>query len=398
MTSLYGRLFHASSAHRERLEDYLTEVLGDLLNRISKEQVRAFCLEFLFDGIASELKAQWVMLFDRPGDVTWDTQESISVDGAEKRPDLILYQENYTGRHHDNNFTNGRRPLLVVECKIGAPFSPRQLNFYDQWLAQASGPSSALVVVTHLTEPPTDFQSGSDYRTEIRAVRKWSELYKWLRSDSGSWSSAAGAAVLVNELLEFMREENLMTEEITWQDVAAARMFLVGGAHARFRNFITLVRTAVTRKFTNLKGFPEKPPELHGDVENEVGAIQDWCNFHKDLWVYWGIYLGPNFWSPNIELTPERSDAGFVYIEFKQRVNRPPGNEFAAWHFPSQTEMDDFSVAKTLDLDHLETERITVGFSQWLIASLEEAKKIIEFADGEGSTSAPSGNASREGL
>jgi len=93
MTSLYGRLFHASSAHRERLEDYLTEVLGDLLNRISKEQVRAFCLEFLFDGIASELKAQWVMLFDRPGDVTWDTQEWISVDGAEKRPDLILYQE-----------------------------------------------------------------------------------------------------------------------------------------------------------------------------------------------------------------------------------------------------------------------------------------------------------------
>jgi len=146
------------------------------------------------------------------------------------------------------------------------------LNFYDQWLAQANGSSSALVVVTHLTEPPADFESGSDYRTGIRAVRKWSELYKWLCSDSGSWTSAPRAAVLVKELLEFMREEKLMTEEITWQDVAATRMFLVGGAHARFRNFITSVRTAVTSKFTNLKGFPEKPPELHGDVEDVVGV------------------------------------------------------------------------------------------------------------------------------
>jgi hypothetical protein len=381
MTSLYGRLFHASSVHRERLEDFLTEALGDLLNRVSKSQLREFCSEFLLNGCGSELKAQWLKLFDRRSTVTWETQQRISVDGTEKRPDMILYQN--LDEKRGRNFENDRVPLLAVECKVGAPFSARQLHHYGHWLAEAGGPATALVVITHLTEIPSDFQSSSEYCVKIRAKRKWSELCKWLRDErnAGSWCSAANVLVLANELVEFMEEKKLMTEEPTWQDLAAARMFLISGAHARLRNFMTSVRAAVQANFKNLRGFPEKPPEIGGDADRECGQIQDWCNFHNGIWVYWGIYLGADFWSPNIEPPIKRSDAGFLYIEFKKRVSRPADKEFAEWHFPSMAEVDDFSVAKMVDLDQIGADSVTAGFSQWLIVSLEEAKRIIELTD-----------------
>src|ERR1700739_3888574 len=102
MTSLYGRLFHATSAHRDRLEDFLTEALGDLLNRLSKQQLRNFCSEILLDGTDPGLKDRWLKAFDRSSNVTWDTQEWISIDGVEKRPDLILYQQKHESREHDD--------------------------------------------------------------------------------------------------------------------------------------------------------------------------------------------------------------------------------------------------------------------------------------------------------
>jgi hypothetical protein len=52
MPSLYYRLFHAGSAERDRLEDFLTEALADLLIRLPARDCR-----YLLQAKSTELFA-----------------------------------------------------------------------------------------------------------------------------------------------------------------------------------------------------------------------------------------------------------------------------------------------------------------------------------------------------
>jgi hypothetical protein len=223
MGSFYSRLFHAGSIHRDRLEDFLTEALADLLNRLPAAEVRRFCTNFLFQDAGIQLKKSWIAAYCDVQAFICETQEWIS---SEKRPDIILYQENSRDKKTATAEPfERRRSLLIIECKIGAPFTENQLHHYDDWISQKGDRCQGLVLLTHLTNAPSDFlDRKSEYKSPARAVRRWSELYQWLDREA-NWSECAPEAhFLKGELLAFMKEKALMTEEPTLQDLAAARL------------------------------------------------------------------------------------------------------------------------------------------------------------------------------
>ena len=45
--SLFYRLFHAGSVERDRLEDFLTAIIADLLGRLPRIEQLLFCKDFL---------------------------------------------------------------------------------------------------------------------------------------------------------------------------------------------------------------------------------------------------------------------------------------------------------------------------------------------------------------
>ena len=387
MTSFYGRLFHAGSAERERLEDFLTEILADLLNRLPERAKRHFCERFLLrDSDPSDRRA-WLDRASQPGNLVWKSQAWIAIAGMQKRPDLILYHRRSEfahvpspGRHRASY---RETPILIVECKVSAKFGSDQLASYDKWLVQNGGSLVALVVITHSTEAPVDFRykGRESYKARITTIRRWSELYSWLSDDLDQAFPEKDlppeCALLRSELVEFLREERLMTDEPTFQDVAAARLYLNSGAHMRFVGFMTSIRNAVREKFGNLKGWPDKPPQLWSEPSYEYGGVADWCVLHRGIQVGWGLYLGDAFWPEHMEPPVPTVDGGAVWLEFKDKAVRPSTGDFSAWHFPVAAAADEFFVGKIVDL-HNFREQPTAQFSLWVVSALEESREIID--------------------
>jgi hypothetical protein len=139
------------------------------------------------------------------------------------------------------------------------------------------------------------------------------------------------------------------------------------------------VRRAVESAFGDLKNLPRSLPSLESNLDYGYGAIQDWCSLHRGVNAVWGIHFERNYWSDEIEPRPERDDAAFVYIEFKNLFPRPKGSQFLDWHFPPATAIDDFEVAKIVDLAKFSDEP-TARFSSWVVEALREAKEIIELS------------------
>lgn len=394
MRSLYGRLFHATSYERHRLEDFLTEVLADLFNRLEAPQLRILCRDFLLINCDPQAKEQWLDRAFATNQFAWTSQSWITTTRllTSKRPDLILWSDKRENRDVDSfDRENHGLPLMIIECKIGAPFTKskdstgndaalHQLQSYDRWLGDKAGQNGALVVLTHFSDVPTDFlHKESQYETRVRTVRRWSELYKWLAKEDGQALWGPASSVLVTELLGFLREKNLMTNEPSPQDLAAARLYLVSGADARVVSSFASIRKVVQDRFGKLKSFPEKRINLEYNPDREYGAISDHCNFHRDVWVYWGVYFGRGFWGDHIEPPPSRSDGGFIWIDFPKKVSRFAGKKFLDWHFPGAAETDDLAVGKMIDVDPL-GDNFTAAFSEWLMKALEEAKEIIDLS------------------
>jgi hypothetical protein len=390
MDELYFRLFHASSSERDRLEDFLVEIVGDLLNRLPKKEQLSFCDSFLLRDCPLSQKRRWLTRADECDNLQWKTQVLIAVSGANhlKRPDIVLYGDD--------------KPLMIVECKIGAGFTGGklmgdgggrpswvdQLTFYDHWLASMRpAEKAALVLLTHLCKPPSQFLSdGGAYRTALRSVRSWADLYKWLTKEKGAmhWSTIAPrAAVLIDSFIHLMKEKQLMNDSPTPNDFAAARLYLCGGAHNRMVEAMAEARKLVQNRFSNLKGFPNKPPDAYSEPAD--GSLMDWCELSNGPAIVWGIYFtreDSDFW---IDLDPpvKFREGVFLEIEFKRIVLRPK-SKFSSWHFPQEVLKNPradnaFYVSKTAPFSEFGDE-FTSGFSAWVADSFDEAKYLIATA------------------
>ena len=226
--SLYGRLFrYRAREAREPLEDFLTEALADVMNRLPVST-----LSIVIEAMTG-MPGLWAgpLATRRPRFVT-----QVACDGG--FADLVMTLDGV--------------PSLVVESKLhggirshGDVDDPRdQLMTYGRWLERMRDGQepAALVLLTHATPPPEAFLTGEGYGVGSRAVFTWARLARRLRSVG---KPAAGKAwgTMSLELAAFMEEKGITIDTVNAADLAAARLFLP--SWARWKNTLTLLWAAV---------------------------------------------------------------------------------------------------------------------------------------------------------
>lgn len=236
--SLYQRLFvYREREERSHLENFVTEALSDLLNRLPEPKLRD-TVEYFLSGctdLSRELEKVWPV----GKQAHWTTQKCID------------------GRHFvDLLMEVDGRPVLIIENKIGAGFqthqidgktsddknnSQNQLVTYGQWLAGAADADwgGALILLTHWTPAPEGFISDSGtYACRHRAVARWEAFCRRLKSFIPSSDlPAPGWAVLAGEFVEFLKEQHMSSELADGRDWAALQVYL--SSADRIRNSVT---------------------------------------------------------------------------------------------------------------------------------------------------------------
>ena len=242
--SLYGNLFRfRERANHSPLENFLTEALADLLNRMPRDVTVSLVSELFLAGDECACE-KWVTYIHSKKRLEWITQRSI----GSGRLDILL--------EADGTAT------LIVENKIGASISERtkhcktdvtdgdvtdkneepetfngnQLMVYGEWLRDQRRNEhwdGALVLLTLQTLPPADFgRTDVKYGVKCQRVCNWRQLWQWLNkkqaSDNGPVSSDKDQdnwSVFSNELMALLEEKNMNEKRLTQRDIAAMQVF-----------------------------------------------------------------------------------------------------------------------------------------------------------------------------
>ena len=235
MSTLYQRLFtYRERPNRSPSEDFLTEALGDLLDRLPAPTARELVLRMI-GGSADA--AETLLRIWGDGDVArWTTQRTIP--GG--RLDLLL--------------EIAGTPAVVVEVKLAAGFQSHaiegpqdearhQLRTYGDWLRGQADPEwgGALVLLTHWTAPPDDFLRHPErYGAQRTGVFRWSDLHRWLvKQVRATWPNDSGWTTLAAEFTAFLKEKGMDSELATNADVAALQIYL--SSADRIRNTVELI-------------------------------------------------------------------------------------------------------------------------------------------------------------
>src|SRR5271166_2881022 len=106
MVSLYSRLFtYRQRRDRSPLENFLTEALRDILDRLPAREMAEFVGELFLPSVNA--RKRWErQFFDSKQCFFWESQKWITANGRGLCLDLVLRCD--------------RQPLIVVENKIGA--------------------------------------------------------------------------------------------------------------------------------------------------------------------------------------------------------------------------------------------------------------------------------------
>ncbi|MGO9452756.1 MAG: hypothetical protein ACLQDV_17205 [Candidatus Binataceae bacterium] len=167
MESLYRKLFkYQERGDHTPLENFLTEAFSDLANRLEPRDQRGLIRDALLGGHASD---NFKPLLEQSPKLSWDTQLPIpAIETRNKRrPDLVVWRND--------------RPFLVIKAKVRADFTPKQLENYGQWLYRESYGTGALIVLTHESPPPPEFDSldSGAYSLCLRSVCRWFAVDQW---------------------------------------------------------------------------------------------------------------------------------------------------------------------------------------------------------------------------
>lgn len=254
--SIYKRLFtYRPRPSRAPLEDFLSEALADLLNRLPPEDHSRFISDVLLSGAG---RAAWLEFRARLPDagLRWVTQ--FRIEGGKGIIDLLLLVEG--------------RPAIVVENKVGAPVrrhangddgeepdmplpapfpDGNQLRTYGTWLAaqpKADAWPGALVLLTHSSGPPADY-GPTGYGVQYAGTCRWRQVWSWARGTEATLDlndeAPTTQAVLKQELAGFLEVMGMSADYMTRTDVAQAQVYVA--ASDRIMQTFAAVEEAVQR-------------------------------------------------------------------------------------------------------------------------------------------------------
>jgi hypothetical protein len=255
--SIYARLYrYRQTESLSPKENFLTEALADLFNRLSPDKQADFLVDALHASWAEEIRTRC----DRTRTIEAQTQVSIAVAGAVKRPDMVIHLDG--------------QPFVVVEVKVdaevqrhaadvnsdmddGTPVATtssdrHQLATYGTWIAGQGrdGWPGAVVFITHSTRAPEGF--GSDGRSgPIEVTHSWKDVGDWLSENLDLEQRSNTSCALAADLHDFLTEEDLMPEFMTAQDLAATAVFLPSAANLH-HTFKTVLQNVI-RSYPGVK-------------------------------------------------------------------------------------------------------------------------------------------------
>jgi hypothetical protein len=310
----------------------------------------------------------------------WESQYSIRFDRTTKYPDIVLLADQH--------------PLIILENKVGAGFTAHgvavddgeqvrakhQLEVYGEWLA-AINPSGALVLLTHWTEPPSDFLISPAYGVRLRCVTTWTDVYQWLRRLEETCSLVPTGA-LAAEFRAFLEEKDMAVDDPDVTDLALAQ------AYHR------LTHTKLTKAFEHVRDFIRKQiPDAKGfstmNVHDTGRTIWGWCYpgtpYSASWWIGWGIRFPdgrPAGWYPSVVPSWPQTAHAFVGVGSDKKdlelasipaEIRTPG---WAWATESNGFQGAFRWTTLAELSGAPT-GFTAAFEQWLEQALPEARGIL---------------------
>jgi len=302
LNGLYDRLFrYRERRRRAPLEDFLSEALADLLQRLPPQVSRDLIPALFLPPAAAKRWAELYGALEVPA-LRWETQQS-TTSGTRGIADMVLFAND--------------TPVLVVENKIGSSVrahadweaeeseaaertdveelaTANQLATYGRWLAgsRASEWPGALALLTHTTAAPDGFLDPREglYGVPIRRVVNWHDVCAYLRKLAAGGGTEAWC-VLSAELVGFLVHNGLGADVINMNDLAAAQVFLPSASRFEetfrrvYAGLETIRRDIFIRSAYNAPAY-----------DAERGMIWDFCYFqpritgNRPKWYFgWGI-------------------------------------------------------------------------------------------------------------
>ena len=328
MSSLYGRLFAYRERHDRRpLEDFLTEALCDLMNRLPRHVMGEFVAKLFLPRDAA---SAWQQLVDNGGTLFWETQQHI---GEYGRLDLML--------------SGDETPLLVVENKVGHTGTVDQLAGYGQWLGrQVVGQTwrGVVVFLTHFTAPPDGFATGDTgtYGVPWQCVCRWPAVWRWLNANASTQPKTTWQA-LAKELADFLREKEMASETMTQHDLSALEVYLPSAARVN-KLFERIWDEAVKPSWNNAIWGHEPGAVERSSIQyaSNGGLIWDWgyvrpphSPYEGKVWhLGWGIAFPEQilrWWDDAIPPLPKGPYAFFGLLSEDDRRPLPSDPQHGCW-------------------------------------------------------------------
>ncbi|WP_334384921.1 hypothetical protein [Bradyrhizobium sp. AZCC 2262] len=370
MTSLYGKLFkYRSRAARSPLEDYLTECLTDLFNRLDGETQKHFVRRvFMPTGV----QQQWDEFSSAIDVIRMETQHVI----LKGRIDLVVFA--------------GSDPIVAVEHKIGAPISEDsdgndQLEIYGRWIT-ASKPDAfpgVICLLTHLTQPNEGFLDEARRSCGAKPhVVTWGSLAAALINiNENIGTLQADVATLICELVLFLEEMNMSHEFAGRDEFASAFVYLRAGSRMD-HTFETIYNHVKSLKGCFATGRSIHESSLYFDTKRSL--IWGW-NFlshqtFSDLFFGYGIALAPavTFGSASIQAP----DAVFLCVGADNK--RSMQSLRAAKDVPEKpwtyVDLGDWSAVicfKSLHSFMADPEQFALKMNEWIDESEASVNKFV---------------------
>jgi len=301
MKSIYGELFlYQPTPTHTPTENFLTQALADLLNRLQRNSADAhlcFVREVLIGEEHSGNEAMLAEILEkiRGNHPIWNTQKSAYVNNEIRFLDLVL--------------ECGGVPLMVVENKLAADYTEGQLPAYRMWIDEKSGACGALVLLTRWTSPPENFLSGTDgvYGGVLKSVCQWNTVYKWLKKNYSKTKESQKTEVshefrfLANQFSDFLEEELNVNNTLNMSDLALIQLS---------RKPLNIVRSLIN----DIK--------LPQEIQTSFGRVkEDYQWPGKPLMLCWAPWTKSNIdkqWYASWGLVIDSGEIWGIAFEFKQ--------------------------------------------------------------------------------
>lgn len=368
-SSLYSRLFrYAASSKRSPLENFITEALADVLDRLSKTRPStvAECINHVLLHNSTTDRKVLMQKVKAARHFRWETQEYIGRGSF----DISLWGD------------GGR--LLVIENKLGAGLTTHatsengeeklinQLEFYGRHLARHD-PQAALVLLTQGTPAPEDFllpEADRKYAVKTRAVCQWYQLIASLRATYPRGHGGESTAIILDEFLRFCEEKGM--DDLHSDELAAV-------SAALSKQIVTKVNRTLDAAMIALR-LKDRYPAL-----SKSGALQEiyWRWFYPFGTLY---YVGLGFaqgGENNAFQARDLPDSLLAFVFFTRESGRQLSpvkwiRESAQWQpgiFQRRTIW--LRTERVTELAK-ENEALTDSFVAWIRPNVSEAMEILK--------------------